>query len=134
MAALTKDRNTPAREGSLISVPVKAGAKIHGGSLVVADGGYAKAAVKAQSLIALGRAEEAVDNTSGADGDVKVRVRRGLFSWATVAAGAGAVTVAEIGKTVYIADDQTVDKREAASSAAGKCLGVDSEGVWVETR
>ena len=133
MAALAKDRNTPARKSGLIAVPVKAGAKIHGGALVVSDGGYAKPAVKAQNLIALGRAEGPADNTAGADGDIQVEVARGLFAWDTVDANAGAVTVTEIGKDVYIADDQTVDKREGGSSKAGKCLGVDSEGVWVET-
>ena len=134
MAALAKDRNTPVRPGDIISVPVKAATKIYAGSLVVADGGYAKPAAKAASLIALGRAEEAVDNSSGANADVSVRVRRGVFRWATIAAAAGKVTVAEIGKDVYIADDQTVDKRDTGTSKAGKCIEVDSDGVWVETR
>ena len=134
MAALAKDRNTPVRPGDIISVPVKAATKIYAGSLVVADGGYAKPAAKAASLIALGRAEEVVDNSSGANADVSVRVRRGVFRWATIAAAAGKVTVAEIGKDVYIADDQTVDKRDTGTSKAGKCIEVDSDGVWVETR
>ena len=133
MAALAKDRNTPYRDGLYVSVPVKAGAKIYAGSLVVADGGYAKPAAKAADLVALGRAENLADNSSGANGDIQVQVRRGTFRWATVKADAGKVTVAEIGKDVYIADDQSVDKRSAGSSKAGKCLGVDSEGVWVET-
>ena len=135
MAALAKDRKTDVRAGETIDVPVKAAAKIYAGSLVVADGGYAKPAVKAAGLIALGRAEEFVDNSSGANGDVKVEVRRGVFKWATVAAGAGKVTAAETGKDVYIADDQTVDKRDAATSRAGKCLEIAADGeVWVETR
>ena len=135
MAALAKDRNTPIRLGDEISVPVKAATKIYAGSLVVADGGYAKPAVKAQSLVALGRADEFADNSSGADGDIKVRVRRGVFKWATTAVQAGKVTVTEIGKDVHIADDQTVDKRDAATSKAGKCLEIAADGeVWVETR
>lgn len=134
MAALDKDRNTPVREGSEITVPVKAGAKIYAGSLVVADGGYAKPAAKAENLIALGRAQERADNTSGSNGDVKVRVLRGAFWWANTAVNAGTVTQAEAGKDVYILDDQTVDKRATASSKAGKCLEVGAEGVLVETR
>ena len=133
MAALAKDRNTPYRDGLYISVPVKAATKIYAGSLVVADGGYAKPAAKAANLVALGRAEHLADNSGGANGDIQVQVRRGTFRWGTVAAAAGKVTVAEIGKDVYIADDQTVDKRDAATSKAGKCLGVDAAGVWVET-
>ena len=135
MAALAKDRNTSRHESDYISVPVKAAAKIYAGSLVVADGGYAKPAAKAASLIALGRAEEFVDNSSGANGDLKIKIRRGVFKWATTAAAAGKVTVTEIGKDVYIADDQTVDKRDAATSKAGKCLEIAADGeVWVETR
>lgn len=134
MAALAKDRKTSARKGDLIDVPVKAAAKIFGGSLVVADGGYAKPAVKAESLIALGRAEAFVDNTSGANGAVKVTVRRGAFWWANTSVAAGKVGAAEIGKDVYILDDQTVDKRSSASSKAGKCLEVTDDSVLVETR
>ena len=134
MAALAKDRNTPVRPGDLIDVPVKAATKIYAGSLVVADAGYAKPAAKAENLIALGRADEFVDNSSGAAGDVTVKVRRGLFRWDNTAVAAGTVKAAEIGKDVYIVDDHTVDKRAAGSSKAGKCLEVDSEGVWVETR
>ena len=133
MAALAKDRNTPAREGVLINAPVKAGAKIYAGSLVVADGGYAKPAVKAENLIALGRAEAAADNSSGSNGDVTVKVRRGVFRWANTATAAGTVGATELGKDVYAVDDQTVDKRAAGASKAGKCLGVTSDGVWVET-
>ena len=135
MAALTKDRQTDVRAGDLVDVPVKASAKIYAGSLVVADGGYAKPAVKAADLVALGRAEEFVDNSSGANGDLTIKIRRGVFKWATTAAAAGKVTAAETGKDVYIADDQTVDKREAATSKAGKCLEIAADGeVWVETR
>ena len=135
MAALAKDRQTDVRAGELIHVPVKASTKIYAGSLVVADGGYAKPAAKAASLIALGRAEELADNSSGANADIKVRVRRGVFKWATTAAVAGKVTAAEIGKDVYIADDQTVDKRDTGTSKAGKCLEIAADGeVWVETR
>ncbi len=134
MAALAKDRDTPVREGRLINVPVKAGARIHAGSLVVADGGYAAPGRKAENLIALGRAEQAVDNSSGANGDVSVQVRRGLFRWENTAVGAGAVSQAEVGKDVYILDDQTVDKRSAGSSSAGKCVELEGGGVWVETR
>ena len=133
MAALDKDRSTPRRDPDLISVPVKAASKIYAGSLVVASAGYAASATKAENLIALGRAEEFVDNSSGANGDVKVLVRRGVFRWANDA-GARAVTAAEIGKDVYITDDQTVSKTAASSSKAGKALELSSEGVWVETR
>lgn len=135
MAVLSKDRMTPVRAGELISVPVKAATKIHAGSLVAkAAGGYAAPAAKAESLVVLGRAEEAVDNSAGADGDVRVRVRRGVFRWAN-SAGGGAVGQTEIGeKKAFIVDDQTVTKTKAGSTPAGTVIDVDAEGVWVETR
>ena len=66
MAALTADRNTPYRDGELVSFKVKGAAKIYAGSIVVSDAGYAKPGVKAENLVYLGRAEEFVDNTNGA--------------------------------------------------------------------
>lgn len=135
MAALAKDRNTPSRKGELISVPVKAATKIYAGSLVAkAAAGYAAPASKAENLVVLGRAEESVDNTDGADGDVYVPVRRGVFRWGN-SAGAGKIGVTEIGGSkAFIADDQTVTKTAAGATSAGKIVGVDAEGVWVETR
>ena len=134
MAALTADRSTPAREGVLITAGVKAGAKIYAGALVVkAAGGYAEPGKKAANLVVLGRAEESVTG-GAADGDVKVKVRRGVFAWGN-SSGAGAIDASLVGESAaYIADDQTVTKTAAGATAAGKIVAVDSEGVWVETR
>ena len=134
MAALAKDRNTPSRLGVSISVPVKAATTIYAGSLVAkAAGGYAAPAAKAANLVILGRAEERADNSSGADGDVYVKVRRGVFRWRN-SAGDGKIAVTEIGESkAYVADDQTVIKTATGSSSVGTILGVDGEGVWVET-
>ena len=131
--ALTKDRNTPRRPGEVIAVAVAAGAHIYGGSIVAAKAaGYAAPAAAAAGLLCLGRAEEEVDNTSGADGAVKVLVRRGVFKWDN-SAGADAITGADIGRTCYMVDDETVAKTHAVAtrSAAGTVVAVDSTGVWV---
>ena len=135
MAALKKDRNTPFRQGDLVSVAVAAAAKIYAGSLVMADGGYAKPGAEAAGKVALGRAEEQADNSSGSAGDKRVTVRRGVFRWAN-SAGADAIGDADVGNDCYIADDQTVSKtsNSDARSKAGKVLGVEANGVWVETR
>lgn len=133
MAALAKDRNTPSREGARIVVPVKAATKIYAGSLVAKEsGGYAAPASKATGLAVLGRAEEQVDNSSGDDGAANVTVQRGTFKWANAAA-ADAVAKTEIGEDAYALDDQTVTKTKAGASKAGKILGVEPDGVWVET-
>lgn len=133
MAALAKDRNTPVRPGDILVAGVKKGAKIHAGSLVAkAAGGYAVPATKAQNLVVLGRAEQAVTG-GAADGDVTVEVRRGTFRWAN-APGGGAIDASLVGEQAHILDDQTVTKTAAGSTPAGKIVAVDSDGVWVETR
>ena len=131
MAPLTADRNTPYIDGDLLEQPVAASAVIHAGALVVANAsGYVAPGSTATPLTALGRAEEAVDNTGGSNGDVKARIRRGkAFRFAND--GANAVTQAHLGKDCYIVDDQTVSSDNTGRSVAGKVLGVDSDGVWV---
>lgn len=133
MAALKADRNTPMRDGELFGFKVKAAAKIHAGSIVVSDAGYAKPGAKAEGLVYLGRAEESVDNTGGADGDAIVLVRRGrAFKWAN-AGGNKAAAQADVGKPAYIFDDQTVTDVDTGASKMGGAiiLAVDSNGVWV---
>lgn len=132
---LTADRNTLQADGQLIALPVAAGAKIFAGALVVANAtGYVAPGSTATTLTYLGRAEEYVDNTAGADGAVTVRVRRGkAFYWKNSAGDA--VTQASLGKPCYIVDDETVSKTNAGGntqSLAGTVIGVDAGGVWVE--
>ena len=134
MAALIADRNTPMKDGELISVPVAANAKIFGGSLVVANAtGFAAPGSVATTLTALGRAENFVDNTGGADGAKAVLVRRKqAFKFANH--GADLIVQADTGKTCYVVDDQTVAKTNggATRSIAGKVLAIEADGVWVE--
>ena len=135
MAALTADRNTPSKDGEVIPVAVAANAVIHAGALVVANAsGYAAPGSTATTLTYLGRADEAVDNTGGANGAKTIRVRRKVaFKFANSAGDA--VTQASLGKTCYIVDDQTVSATNAGGntqSAAGKVVGVESDGIWVE--
>lgn len=132
MAALTVDRNTPEKDGILLSVPVATTKKILAGSLVAANAtGYATPGAVATTLTALGRAEEMVDNSAGADGAKSVTVKRGTFKFANHAADL--VVQADLGKTCYIVDDQTVAKTNGTNtrSAAGVVMGVESDGVWV---
>ena len=130
---LTADRNTQMQDAELISVPIAAAKKIFAGSLVAINAtGYATPGAAAATLTYLGRAEEAVDNTAGADGALSVLVRRGkAFKFGNYASDA--VTQAEMGKLCYIYDDAQVAKTSSAGtrSVAGIVLGVDSDGVWV---
>lgn len=132
--ALSADRNTPFKDGQEIPVPVAAGAKIYGGSIVVANAtGYAAPGNTATTLTYLGRAEEQVDNTDGADGDKTIRVGR-LKAFKFDNSDADPVTQASLGKPCYIVDDHTVAATNGTNtrSAAGVVVGVDSDGVWVQ--
>lgn len=133
MAALTQDRNTPRAEGDVEEYPVLAATLCYAGGLAVLDAdGYARPGAAATGLLAVGRFEEQVDNSAGASGDKRVKVRRGVFRWNN-SADADLITIAEIGDNCYIADDQTVAKVATGRSAAGRIEQVDELGVWVRT-
>ncbi len=132
--ALTKDRNTKRRDGVQHNDPVAAATEIFAGSLVCLDAsGNAVPGSTSTTLTARGRAEEAVDNSAGAAGDLTVETRRGEFHFKNSAA-ADEITRAEIGDSCYIVDDETVAKTDGTStrSVAGVIRDVDTAGVWVE--
>jgi hypothetical protein len=134
MTALAAGRNTPLRDAEIVGVFIAANAKIFAGALVCASAtGFAVPGSTATTLTYLGRAEETVDNTGGADGAKVVLVRRKkMFKWANLAADL--VTQADMGKTVYVVDDQTVAKTSGGTtrSLAGRVLGIEADGVWIE--
>jgi predicted RecA/RadA family phage recombinase len=119
MAALTQDRATPYREGIEIEFPVAGGTKVFAGSLVCADAaGYAVAAADTAGLKFLGVALEQADNSSGANGDKKVRLRRtGVFEF-----NAASITQAMVGDPMYAKDDNTFD--DAAGTTNDIKVGV----------
>jgi hypothetical protein len=106
MAALTKDRATPYRDGIEIDIPVAANSKVYAGSLVCANtSGYAVPAADTAGMKFVGVALEQVDNTGGANGAKKVRVRRqGTFEF-----DAQSITQAMVGSSMYVMDDHTFD-------------------------
>jgi len=133
MTALTAARNTLERAGDVVGYPVKASVKPIQGGIAVLNAGYAAPATTATGLIAIGRFEETVDNTSGADGALSVHVKRGTFRFGNSSAG-DAIAQADVGADCYIVDDQTVAKTSGTNtrSVAGKIIAVDSVGVWVK--
>jgi hypothetical protein len=131
MTALTKDRSTPYRDGVLVGYPVKAAAKIWGGSLVAIDStGNALKASSSTGLACVGIAERMADNTAGANGAETIIVRRGLAKLAN--SGSAAVTRAHIGAACYAEDDQTVTSSATGKSVAGIVVDVESDGVWLD--
>lgn len=125
--ALTAPRLTPQREPSDREFVVAAGAAVQQGGLVAlnAAGALVPGSV-ATTLIAVG-----VALNSAAAGET-VRVRRGCWRFENSTAG-DAITATEIGKDVFIVDDETVAKTNGTNtrSRAGVCFDVDAQGVWV---
>lgn len=134
MAALTSERDTPEIAGGARSLvlPVKGATTIYQGSIVALDAdGFAVPGTKAAGLTAAGRAEETVAN-NGADGELVVRVSRGVFVFDNTATQANKVTAAHVLRPCYIEDDQTVTALATDTSVAGLVIRVDDAGVAVE--
>lgn len=132
MTAALQERNTVAIVGTTFSRAVAATKKIYKGTIVVLAAGYAAPASTALGLIADGRAADTVDNTTGGNGAARVTVEKGCFRFGNSAAG-DLIGAADIGKTAYLVDDQTVAKTDGTGtrSIAGKIMDVDAGGVWV---
>lgn len=102
---------------------MKGSTTIYQGALVALDAdGYAIPGKKAENLTAVGRAEETVAN-AGADGELVVRVARGVFVFDNTATSANKITAAHVLKPCYMEDDHTVtalatDTSVLASSSA----------------
>ncbi|MEN6439781.1 MAG: hypothetical protein ABFD97_14495 [Syntrophobacter sp.] len=134
MAALSADRKTTYREGVEIEYRVAGGAKIFAGSLVcINTAGYALPGADTANFKFIGVATEQADNTSGANGDISVRVRRkGIFRL-----GASAMAITDIGVAVRVSDDQTVAKSTSNSVACGtvaEFISATEVGVDVDMR
>lgn len=126
-------RNTPERQGKIISAPMGK-VCIYGGKLVALDAnGNAIPAKKEEGLTVIGRAEETVDNSGGTAGGITIRVKRGVFKWSNDPTAENKVNQSHLMKPCYVLDDCTVTSLETDTSLAGKVIEVDDEGVYVET-
>ena len=128
------ERNTVRKDALLIGLLVAASTLIEAGKMVAVNAtGYAVEASDAAGITVIGIAEETIDNSSGADGDLTVLVQR-KQAFKLKNSGTAAVTQATIGDSVYVEDDETVALAAGPTNdiIAGTCLGVESDGVWVE--
>jgi hypothetical protein len=137
MTALAADRDTPQMGDDavidLVSIPLAAATHVYRGSIVCLNqSGYGIPGAATVGLIAIGVAQDNVNNT-GAAGAKSVNVRRGTFRFGN-SATTGALTVADVGRSCFIVDDQTVSRIDALGTRprAGRVMNVDSTGVWVE--
>lgn len=116
--------------GRNISIPAAAGTTIREGHMVAINAdGYAVEAVKAEGQRIAGCAIRFTDNAAGGAGDVFVPVRRGTFVWSQD----GTIEQTDILRECYVSDAQTVTLNASGSSRAGVILGVEPDGVIVET-
>ena len=129
---LTQDRNTSMKATDILVIGLAASSRIFAGSLVMLNAaGYAVPGSTATGLTYGGRAEEFVDNTSGAAGAARVSVRRNkAFKWTND----GSIVQANLLKNAYVMDNGTVAATDGGGtrSIAGRIVGIDSDGVWVE--
>ena len=120
MSALTEDR------GTLKKIPrlrtLEAAGTIYVGALVAVNGdGKAVVASDASGLKVIGCAQNAA--VSGEN----VTAEEGCFAY-----DGDDIDNGDIGKTVYVSDDQTVSLSAGTNGVvAGVVYDVDAEGVWV---
>jgi hypothetical protein len=127
------ERKTEWKDGQLVALKVAASTKIEAGKMVgVNSAGYAVEAADTAGIKVQGVAEETVDNSSGQNGDLVVRIRKNkVFKFKN--SGTNAVDVADAGTLVFVEDDETVaDAAGTNGVVAGLCIEVAADGVWVE--
>lgn len=130
-SALTEDRDTKSRQGESYSIGVAANAKLYmGGIGAINSSGYAVPASDAAGLRVVGRIQEQVDNTGGANGAKSVLMTAGVYKFA----GTG-LTVVDVGKQCFIVDDQTISLAATTNNVfAGVIEAIDSATeAWVRT-
>ncbi len=119
MTALAQERLTPfaGRQPSRGSYGIKANVQIWKGSLICLDSaGRAMpgGTIASGALFAVGKASASYNNLttsptlSGAADACQVEVEFGDFGWVNSGAGVDAIAAADVGKTAYVVDDQTV--------------------------
>ncbi|MFB0874576.1 MULTISPECIES: hypothetical protein [unclassified Sphingobium] len=133
MTAIATDRPTKRRAKGQ---PVRkmAAVKVYAGTIVALNAsGYLTNGVVATTLVDPCVAQETVDNSGGAAGDLSCRTEKGVWQFAN-SSSTDTIGITEIGKSCYIVDNQTVAKTDGGGtrSIAGKVYDVDAQGVWVD--
>lgn len=134
MTSINKERGISRWSADVVTVPLAAGSKVYYGTLVAVNAeGFGVPGMAAPGLTYVGAAEATVDNSSGADGALSVKVRR-AWPYAMKWMNDGSITQAHFMKTSYILDNCTVSATdgEGGRSSAGLVVGIESDGVWVQ--
>jgi hypothetical protein len=136
MAGLSAERSV-SRKGAestatppIVTVGVKTNVKIWKGALVVIDsttGWGIPGDNAAATYITIGVATKTVDATGISSGTLTVDCVRGIFPFNNK--GGDLVVQADMGKKVYIQDDNTVAHTAGTLSVAGVFLGFDENSL-----
>lgn len=144
MALTQPKRSQKFAGGNLLVLGVAALAVCLQGGLAIADDGYVRPARAGQggndlakigdvsTMRAVGMFLKSVTGGAG-DGDETVEVEYGTYLLGN-SAGADAITVAHLGRTCFVVDDETVALTSSGGTrpVAGIVREVGSDGVWVE--
>lgn len=132
------ERNTPQQGlGPILEyfdLPLEANVLVETGNLVVLNAaGYAVHGSVATGLRVAGVSQQTVSNVGGTQGARRVRVSRGVFKLANSSAG-DQITQADLLNDCWIVSSTQVARTNGSNtrSRAGRVVGVDSDGVWVE--
>ena len=134
MAAATTNIPTTTKQRTMRNLAVKAATRIFQGTIAaLTTAGYLRPAAAANTTDKIvGLASDEADNRDGANGDLKLDVLLGLFE---VAYSGTAPTIADIGKPLYVVDDQTVTLDPTGSPPIAGVLhdvSVTSGLCWVD--
>lgn len=123
MTAATADREAEFDPNELRSYPIAAATQIFLGTLVCINAaGNAVPAADTDGLIFVGVSSEGQDNSSGAAGDLRIKVRR-TGQHRMIAAG---LALADSGEKVYASDDQTVALTSTNFILVGRLVQFDT--------
>ena len=129
--AMTADVPVRLLEGDFADYPIAATMKIFEGALVSIDvtSGYAKNLVAAATDIFAGVAYRLCDNSAGAAGAKKVRVRRGNHGKMYIQAPVVGATQAGVGDAVYAIDENSLTMTAGTNKAVGKLAYFESAAL-----
>lgn len=124
MTTLAVDTPRSFELGSINEVPVIAADIIYEGAAVGDNGsGYARPLVAGDPF--RGFAEARADNSVGAAGDKRVRVRR----YGGVVLTIASIAVTDIGKAVYASDDNTFTLTKGSNTQIGYVFAIDGTNL-----
>jgi len=126
-------RNSLGSAGVQFDLPVAASTHIYEGTLISqkTSGGYSAPYSASGTDVCVGVAQHEQDNSSGADGDKRIRIEtQRMYAFANGTSGDAFADTDLIGSLVYATDDHTVAKTSGTQARApvGFYYGFETDG------